>query len=39
MKIRGGVPRHCPECERQLIVDAEHPLENTDASKEENSRS
>ena len=39
MKVRGGVPRHCPECERQLIVDAEHPLENTDASKEENSRS
>ena len=39
MKIRGAVPRHCPECERQLIVDAEHPLENTDASKEETSRS
>lgn len=39
MKVRGGVPRHCPECDRQLIVDAEHPLENTDASKEENSRS
>ena len=39
MKVRGGVPRHCPECERQLIVDAEHPLETTDASKEENSRS
>ena len=39
MKVRGGIPRHCPECEHQLIVDAEHPLENTDASKEESNRS
>ena len=29
----------CPFCERQLIADDEHPLEDADASKEENSRS
>ncbi len=39
MKVRGGVPTHCPSCNKQLIVDETHPLEAEQPTDENSSES